>query len=489
MSTTIAEPRMLIDGRLVDAASGRTFSNENPATEEIIGEVADGGPEDVAAAVAAARRAFDGTSWATDHKLRRRCIEQLQQGLEEVKEDFRPAMVAESGTPVFLTYNVQLDSPVGWLSFWAELADGYAYEESLEPMDFMGIPTRGVRIREPIGVVGGITPFNFPLYLTLAKLGPALAAGCTFVLKPSPLTPWSATILGKVIAERTEIPPGVVNIVTASGAEAGEALVADPRVDMISFTGSTATGRKIMAACAATVKKCFLELGGKSANIVLDDADLPSALGMSVPFACSHGGQACAAYTRLLLPRSRYDEALALLEPMVGGFPYGDPTDPGHLQGPLISGPQRDRVLATIERAVAEGSRLLVGGKRPAHLERGYYVEPTLFADVDPSSNLAQEEVFGPVLAVIPFTDEDDAVRIANDSMYGLSGGVWSATEERAMRVARRVRTGTIGVNGGQWLSTKWPFGGYKQSGIGRENGVEGFEEYLQVKAVGLPGA
>lgn len=482
------ESRMLIDGELVEASSGKTFTNINPATEQAIGEVAEASPEDATRAIAAARKAFDTTDWANDHKLRRHCLEQLHGALVESKEEFRLALIAETGSPMLLTHMVQIDPPIDWFPYWSELADSYDYEAPMPEIEFMGMSHKGMMIREPVGVVGAITPFNFPLYLNLSKLGPALAAGCTIVLKPSPETPWSATILGRLIAEHTDIPPGVVNVVTSSEASVGEALTTDPGVDMVSFTGSTATGKRIMAACADTVKKCHLELGGKSANVILEDADFPLAAGVAPAFVCAHSGQGCALYTRLLLPRSRYDEGLALVTAGFESMTYGDPMDPSMLQGPQISARQRERVLGYIETGVKEGAKVLVGGGIPEHLERGYYVEPTILVDVDPDSTVAQEEIFGPVLVVIPFEDDDDAVRIANNSFYGLSGAVWSASEERAVAVARRIRSGTVSVNGGQWLHVSRPFGGYRASGIGRENGVEGFEQYLETKVVALAG-
>jgi aldehyde dehydrogenase (NAD+) len=336
-----------------------------------------------------------------------------------------------------------------------------------------------------VGVVGAITPWNFPLYLNLAKLGPALAAGCTIVLKPAPDTPWSATVVGRLIAEKTEIPAGVVNIVASSDHALGEMLAADPRVDLVTFTGSTATGRRVMEVASRTVKNVFLELGGKSANVILDDADA-SAFGAGI-LTCVHGGQGCAITTRMLVPRRRYAEALGILEAAFRGAKYGDPTDPSVLQGPQVSKRQQERVLGYIQKGVQEGARLVVGGGKPAHLPKGFYVEPTLFADVDPNATIAQQEIFGPVLCVIPYDDDDDAVRIANNSIYGLSGAVVSKSEERALAVARRIRTGTLAINGGMWFHVDTPFGGYKQSGIGRENGVAGFEEYLETKVMALP--
>src|SRR5438093_6828420 len=326
---------MLIDGKFEDAAS--SHDNVNPATEEVLGRVSDASADDVRRAVEAARRAFDETSWSTDHKLRARCIEQLQAAFEEAKEELRVAMVQESGSPIVLTYSVQLELPIQWLGHWPEVAAGYEYEQPLPDIEFMGQVHRGVKLREPIGVVGMITPFNFPVYLNLTKIGPALAAGCTMVLKPAPDTPWAATIMGRLIAEKTDIPPGAVNVVPSSGVEAGRALVVDPGVDMVSFTGSTATGSRIMEACAGTVKKCFLELGGKSANVMLDDADFATGIGLGTAYVCTHSGQGCALYTRLLLPRSRYDEGVEMAKMAFENFGYGDPMNPAHLQGPQIN--------------------------------------------------------------------------------------------------------------------------------------------------------
>lgn len=481
------EPRNLIDGRLVEASSGACFETVNPATEEVLGVCADGTRADLEAAIAAARRAFDTTPWARDAAFRRRCLEQLAAALVEAREELRSLVVAEAGSPVLLTYSAQLDAYVEQMPYWAELAGSYPYEEKMAAIRFLGQPQRRILRREAVGVVGAITAWNFPIYLNLCKLGPALAAGNTLVLKPAPETPWCATVLGRLMLEKTDLPPGVVNVVAASDPVLGEVLTTDPRVDLVTFTGSTATGRRVMAAAAGTVKKVFLELGGKSAHVVLDDADL-AAVAPAAAVACTHGGQGCALATRLLLPRSRYEEGVERVRAAIERFPYGDPRDPSRLQGPQISARQRERVLRYVETARREGARLVTGGGIPAHLPRGFYVEPTLFADVDPDSTLAQEEVFGPVLAILAYEDEDDAVRIANRSRYGLSGAVTSASEERALAVARRIHTGTLSVNGGQWFDVDTPFGGYRQSGLGRENGRLGFEEYLETQVIALPG-
>jgi aldehyde dehydrogenase (NAD+) len=487
MAEQIGESRNLIDGRLVGASSKATFDNVNPATEEKIGVTADGTKDDMEAAIAAARRAFDDGRWAADPAFRARCIRQLHAALVEAREELRQIVVAEAGSPILLTYGVQCNASIDDMLYWADLAESYAYEAPMEEITFMGAPQRRILRREPAGVVGAITPWNFPLYLNLAKLGPALAAGCTIVLKPAPDTPWSATTIGRLVAEKTEIPAGVVNVVASSDHQLGEMLASDPRVDLVTFTGSTATGRRVMEVASRTVKKVFLELGGKSANVILDDA--PAAAFAGGALTCTHGGQGCAIPTRMLVPRSRYDEAVKALTEAFQNHKYGDPTQPGFLQGPQVSKRQQDRVLAYIEKGKAEGARCVVGGGRPKHLAKGFYVEPTLFVDVDPKATIAQEEIFGPVLCVIPYADDDDAVRIANDSIYGLSGAVVSADEQRALAVARRIRTGTLSINGGMWFHVDTPFGGYKQSGVGRENGRAGFEEYLETKVMALPKA
>ncbi len=487
MEELSGESQMLIDGKMVDAASGKTFDNVNPATEEVIGQIADGAVADVDRAVSAARRAFDETDWSTNRAFRKKCLEQLQAALDRHREDLRPLIVAEVGSPIALTHAVQMDSCIDDFSYEIGLIDNYEWERDLPIHEFMGTTSARKVIKEPIGVVGAITPWNFPFMLNLSKIGPALAAGNTVVLKPAPDTPWSASFIGRVAAEETDIPAGVLNVVTSADKVAvGEFLVADPRVDVISFTGSSPVGRLIMAQGAATLKRVFLELGGKSANIILDDADFPSYVG-SGAMVCMHAGQGCAITTRMLLPASRYDEGVALLEEGFANFPYGDPTDMGNLMGPLINATQRERVLGFIEQGKAEGARLLAGGKRPEHLDKGYFVEPTLFVDVDPDSTIAQEEIFGPVLSVIRYEDDADAVRIANNSRYGLSGSVASASLDRAMGVARQIRAGTMSVNGGIYFGPDSPFGGYKDSGIGREHGLEGFAEYLETKTIGLP--
>jgi aldehyde dehydrogenase (NAD+) len=487
MSNQSGEARMLIGGELVEAASGKRFDNINPATEEVLGEVADASAEDMQRAIAAARTAFDETDWSTNRALRKRCLEQLQEALESEREEYREEVIAETGAPRMLTYTAQLDAPIDEaLRYPAKMIDEFVWERDLPDGNMFGMMSRRAVWKEPIGVIGAIVPWNYPVEVMLNKVGPILATGNALIVKPAPDTPWNATRLGRLVAERTDIPPGIVNVVTSSDHLVGEELTLSPLVDMISFTGSTAVGTRIMEKGAPTLKKVFLELGGKSAMIVCDDADFASVVpGGSM--VCIHGGQGCAMQTRMLLPRSRYDEGVELVSAAMAAVPYGDPNDSGVLMGPLVSARQRDRVLGYIARGQEEGATLVTGGGRPAHLPKGWYVEPTLFVDVDNAMTIAQEEIFGPVLAVIPYEDDDDAVRIANESAYGLSGGVFSASPERANAIARRVRTGSIGVNGGLWYGADSPYGGYKSSGVGRQCGVEGFEEYLETKAIAWP--
>jgi len=478
------EVRMLIDGELVEARAGRRFDNINPATEEVLGQVTDADAADMHRAIGAARRAFDETDWSTNKELRQRCLRQLHAALEAEREQLRAELIAEVGCPILVTYGPQLDAPLADGLLWpAETIDTFAWERDLPEGTAFGMRSWRKVVKEPVGVVAGIVPWNYPFEVTLQKVGQALATGNTLIVKPAPDTPWNATRLGRLVAEKTDIPAGVLQVVTTSDNAVAEELVLDPRVDLISFTGSTAVGRRIMEKGAQTLKRLFLELGGKSAHIVLDDADFA----MTMPFAsmvCMHGGQGCAMLTRLLVPRSRYDEAVELAAAGFAGVKVGDPTDPTVIQGPQISAKQRERVLGYLQKGVEEGARLVCGGGRPADLAKGWYVEPTLFADVDNTMTIAREEIFGPVLVMIPFEDDDDAVRITNDNAYGLSGAVTSASEERALAVARRIRSGTVGVNGGVFYGADAPFGGYKASGVGRQNGLEGFEQYLETKTL-----
>jgi len=474
---------LFIDGKL-SAGSAGNFPTVNPATEEVLGVAADADATDMDRAIDAARRAFDETDWSRNTELRVRCVRQLQDAMKEHLEELRDLTIAEVGAPRMLTAIAQLEVPVNDLAFAADTAESYEYNQDLGEAKPMGIPTRRIIAREAVGVVGAITPWNFPHQINLAKIGPALAAGNTVVLKPAPDTPWAAAVLGELIAEHTDFPPGVINIVTSSDHRVGAMLSKDPRVDMVSFTGSTATGRAVMADGATTIKRVFLELGGKSAFIVLDDADLAGAVGVAGFSVCMHAGQGCAITTRLVVPRAKYDEAVSIAAATMGGIKAGDPSDPGTICGPVISARQRDRIQGYLDSAIAEGGTFACGGGRPADRDVGFFIEPTLIAGLGNDARVSREEIFGPVLTVIAHDGDDDAVRIANDSAYGLSGTVFGTDPKRAARAAARVRAGTINVNGGVWYSADAPFGGYKQSGNGREMGLAGFEEYLETKTI-----
>lgn len=480
---------MLIDGKLVDGSAG-TFTNINPANEQVLGEVADASTADMQRAIDAARRSFDATDWSTNHQLRKRCLEQLHDAIQSELEELREELIAEVGAPRAVTHGPQLDAPFAdGLRYPARLIENFPWETDLGDtvVSVTGVNTTRKVWREPVGVVGAITPWNFPFEVTINKLGQALATGNTVVLKPAPDTPFNATRLGRLVAENTDIPAGVVNVVTASDHLVGEELTLSPKVDMISFTGSTGVGKRIMEKGAATMKRLFLELGGKSATIVLEDADFNSACLIGIG-PLLHAGQGCAAPTRMLLPRSRYDEGVAILKAIYENITPGDPQDPGTLCGPVISARQQSRILGYIRKGVEEGATMLVGSTdAPSQFDKGFWVNPTLFTDVDNSMTIAQEEIFGPVLVVIPYQDEDDAVRIANDSPYGLAGNVMSASLDRSLSVARRLRAGFIGLNGTAGYGADTPFGGYKNSGVGRQNGIAGFEQYTEVKSVAYP--
>ncbi|HEY3834345.1 MAG TPA: aldehyde dehydrogenase family protein [Acidimicrobiia bacterium] len=481
------EERLLIDGALVGATAGRVYDNINPATEEKLGVAADATVEDVDRSIASARRAFDDTDWSRDRDLRVRCLRQLHAALLEHADELRQVLVQEVGAPLQITYQAQLDGPTEVVRWYADLLEHYDFVEDLGDREAFGLQNHRWVEKEAAGVVAAIAAYNYPIQLALAKLAPAIAAGCTTVLKGAPDTPWSTLALGKLIAEHTDIPAGVVNVITSSDTEVGVRLTTHPDVDVVSFTGSTAVGRQIMAAASATVKRVFLELGGKSAFVLLDDGD-PAFAAMFCSFAAvSHSGQGCAITSRLVVPRARYDDAIEAARGVLEGVVYGDPSDLDTMMGPLINARQRDKVAGYVDRAVAAGAKAVIGGKRPDHLARGYFYEPTLLAGVDENAEVAQDELFGPVLVVLPHDGDDDAVRVANNSIYGLSGSVMSADRERALGVARRIRCGTMSVNGGIYYGPDSPFGGYKQSGIGREMGAAGLDEFLERKTFAEP--
>jgi acyl-CoA reductase-like NAD-dependent aldehyde dehydrogenase len=467
---------MLIDGRLVEAE--QTFPSFNPATGEIFGHAPDATVADAEAAVAAARRAFDAGTWATDVDLRIHCLEQFHQALVDHRDELAALTTTEVGATAALNAGAQLDQPIAIVRYYADLLKTYPMTEDLGNVESRGMQHHRWVEKEPAGVVAAIIAYNYPNQLALAKLAPALAAGCTVVLKGAPDTPLVTLALGEIIASHTDIPAGVVNVLSSSDPAVGAVLTTSPDVDMVTFTGSTPTGRRIMAAASETLKKVFLELGGKSAAIVLDDADFGTAALFSAFSMVTHAGQGCALTSRVLVPRTRHDEFVELVKTNFGHVRYGDPTDPATYMGPLISEKQRDKVDAMVKRAVEAGATLVTGGEKKGP---GFFYTPTLLTDVAPDSEIAQEEVFGPVLVVIAYDDDDDAVRIANDSIYGLSGAVFGS-QDRALALARRIRTGTFSINGGNYFSPDSPFGGFKQSGIGREMGKAGLEEFLEGK-------
>jgi aldehyde dehydrogenase (NAD+) len=483
----LPEARLYIDGELRGATGGRTYDVIGPWTGEPVGTAADATAEDVDAAIAAARRAFDETDWSTDHDRRFALVKRYRELFEANRDKMAELAVHEAGAALGAVtrahVNMALDGWDDYLAVYPRLER----EKDYGVRNTWGADHRRVAYHEPIGVVGAITPWNVPFYVNIGKIVAALLAGCTVILKPAPNTPGAGAIFGE-LAKEAGFPDGVINVVFgADPALAGEMLVTDPRVDLISFTGSTGVGKRIMEQGAATLKRVFLELGGKSAKIVLDDAP-DFATEVAQTMLVFHAGQGCAVQSRLLVPRSRYEEAKAVLKHAYASFGdnWGVVDNPQHVMGPVVSKRQMERVLSYIEIGQQEGATLLVGGKARPDKGGGYFIEPTCFVDVTNDMRIAQEEIFGPVLAVIPFDDDDDAVRIANESAYGLSGGVSSADPERAMRMARRIRTGSVSVNGGMCIAGDIPFGGFKASGMGREWGLEGIEEFLDSKVIAV---
>ncbi|SCG55218.1 aldehyde dehydrogenase family protein [Micromonospora halophytica] len=468
----LARTDFYLDGRWVTASDADSIEVQNPATEEVVARVPAGSATDVDRAVSAARAAFDG--WAgTAPADRAQALHRLHTALAARSDEIARTVALELGTPLKVATRIQAGLPLTVLRGYVDLAGRPPAEH---------IVGNSLVVREPVGVVGAITPWNYPLHQVVAKLAPALAAGCPVVLKPSELTPLVAYLLFDAIDE-AGFPPGVVNLVTGTGPQVGAAIAAHPDVDMVSFTGSTATGRQISHLAADRIARVALELGGKSANVILDDADLDTAVKVGVGNAFLNSGQTCTAWTRMLVHRARYDEAVSLAAQAAAGYRLGDPFDPATRLGPLVSGAQRDRVREHVVRGLADGGRLVAGGPDAPVPDRGFFVAPTVIADVDPDSALAQEEVFGPVLAVIPVDDDEHAVAVANNSRYGLAGAVWSADTDRALTVARRMRTGAVDINGAPFNPLA-PFGGYKQSGLGRELGSYGLDEFLQTKAI-----
>jgi aldehyde dehydrogenase (NAD+) len=463
-----------VGGAWADSASPETIDVINPATEEVVDRVPAGADADVDRAVAAARRAQPGWE-ATPPAERAACLRAVLDGLVARQDDIAALIATDLGAPYPLALKVHVGTPIAVLSGVLDVLAGY---------DFAGGRCgNSLIVRDPVGVVGAITPWNYPLHQVVAKVGPALAAGCPVVLKPSEVAPLAAYALADVIDE-AGLPPGVFNLVSGAGPVVGEAIAAHEGVDMVSFTGSTRAGRRVAELAAQTVKRVALELGGKSPNLILPDADLPVAVKVGVAKAYVNSGQTCNALTRMLVHGSAYEEAVALAVKAAERYTPGDPFDESTRLGPLVSRAQLDRVRGYVERGVSEGARLVAGGTETT-LDRGYYVPPTVFADVTPSMTIAREEIFGPVLSILAYDSEDEAVQIANDSPYGLAAGVWSADQDHAVAVGRRLKVGQVEINGGRFNPLA-PFGGVKQSGVGRELGVHGLEEFLEVKSFQL---
>lgn len=467
--------KLYINGAWVPSTGSGSIEVVNASTEEVMGSVPEGTVADMEAAIAAAKGASE--AWAAEGvEERAKYVQRIAEGLKGRMDEIAATIAGEVGMPIKLATGIQVGLPVGTTESVVNLVKEFPFEEEVG---------NSLVVREPMGVVGCITPWNYPLHQIMAKVAPALATGNTVVLKPSEVAPLNAFMLAEVIDE-VGLPAGVFNLVSGYGPVVGEVLATSPDVDMVSLTGSTRAGRRVSELAAATVKKVHLELGGKSPNVVLDDADFAQVIGKGV-FACYlNSGQTCTAHTRMIVPKDKMDEVAEMAKAAAESFPLGAADDPSNLLGPLVSEAQWNRVQDYIRKGIEEGAELVTGGLgRPEGIEKGYFVKPTVFKNVDNSMTIAQEEIFGPVLSIIGYEDEDDAVRIANDTVYGLAAGVWSADQERAKRVARRIKAGQVDVNGGAFNPIA-PFGGYKQSGNGRELGKFGIEEFLQVKSLQL---
>jgi acyl-CoA reductase-like NAD-dependent aldehyde dehydrogenase len=465
--------KLFINGDWVTPSGKGSIDVINSSTEEVMGRIPEGNAEDIDRAVRAARAAFE--SWSQlPAATRADYLQKISAGLVARTDELAKLVAEEVGMPLPLSKAIQAGLPAMNFGVYAKLGAELAYEEKVG---------HSLVVREPVGVVGCITPWNYPLHQIAAKVAPALAVGCTVVLKPSEVAPLNAFLLAEV-AQSVGLPAGVLNVVTGYGPVVGEALASHPEVDMISLTGSTGAGRRVSELGAKSIKRVHLELGGKSAAIVLDDADFPKAVASEVSACYLNSGQTCSAHTRLLVPRARKDEAVAIAKAAAEKFTIGDPLAGKARLGPLVSAAQRDRVRGFIKKGIEEGATLVTGGAdQPDELPKGFFVKPTVFADVTPTMTIAREEIFGPVLSIIAYEDENDAIRIANDSMYGLAGAVWSGDPERAQRVARKMRTGQVDINGGAF-NLFAPFGGYKQSGNGRELGKFGLDEFLEYKSM-----
>jgi aldehyde dehydrogenase (NAD+) len=465
--------KIYINGAWVPSTGKGTLEVIDSATEEVFATIPDGTAEDVDKAVQAAAAAFP--AWAaTSREERGKLLKRIGEALGARTDELANVISHEVGMPMTLSGSIQVGLPAGAFADAANAAESFPWEEEIG---------NSLVVREPVGVVGAITPWNYPLYQVVLKVAPALAAGNTIVLKPSEVAPINAFILAEVIDE-VGLPPGVFNLVSGTGPVVGEAIAAHPKVDMVSFTGSTRAGRRVMELAAEGIKRVSLELGGKSANILLEDADFATAVPAGV-FGCYlNSGQTCSAPTRMLVPRSKLSEVEELARNAAEGFATGDPNEPTTLLGPLVSSVQRDKVRTLIKKGIDEGATLVTGGAdAPEGLDKGYFIRPTVFSNVTNDMTIAREEIFGPVLSIIPYDTEEEAIEIANDTQYGLAGAVWGGTKEHAIEVAQRLRTGQVDVNGADFNPLA-PFGGYKQSGIGRERGAFGFEEFVEIKAI-----
>jgi len=466
-------PAHYINGQWVKAQSSETLPVHDSSTEAVMATVPAGSAAEAEAAVLAARAAFE--SWSSlPVETRAAYLDKVAAGVKARAEDLAVAIAREVGMPLKMARAVQVGGPAWHWSNFAKVARQFEWEKTVG---------NSLVVREAIGVVGCITPWNFPLSQITLKIAPAMAAGCTVVLKPSEIAPVNAMILAEIIHE-AGLPPGVFNLVNGMGPVVGEVLATHPEVDMVSFTGSTRAGKRVGELASQTIKRVALELGGKSASVVLDDANFEAAVKGTVSACMLNSGQTCSAHTRLLVPAGRYEEVKALAQAAIAKFSIGPSLEEGSKLGPLVSAAQRDRVLGFIRTGIEEGADVIAGGAEAPAIAKGYFVQPTILG-IKATDTLAQEEIFGPVLVVIPYKDEEDAIAIANSTIYGLGGAVWSGTDEHAMKVARRLRTGQVDINGGPF-NGKAPFGGYKQSGNGRENGIYGFEEFLEFKAMQL---
>ena len=466
-------PHLYIDGSWVEPNGEGTIEVINPATEGVIGSVPVGSESDANAAVQAARAAFTDWSESTIDE-RSNYLNLLSSALKDRGEEIAELITSEVGTPIEYSRMAMVGTPRVVSRSYAKILDGFAWEEEIR---------NSIVVKEPIGVVAMITPWNFPLHQIIGKVAPAIATGCTMVLKPSKEAPLNAFVLADILDE-IGLPNGVFNLISGHGREIGETLASHPEVDMVSFTGSTNAGVRVSELAAPSVKRVTLELGGKSANIILDDADIPRAASSAIYACFANSGQECSALTRLLIPEDSREEVVEVIASKIGRYTVGDPMDGTSKCGPLVSKRQQESVSRYISTGIDEGATLVAGGEgMPDDLDSGFYVRPTVFADVTPQMTVFREEIFGPVLCITTYSNEEEAIELANDSEYGLSGGVWSGDESRAMKVARKLRTGQVSINGGAFNVTA-PFGGYKKSGLGRELGVHGMEEFLETKSI-----